>query len=629
MSRLGQVRKPIYPIALLYIAPLFACLPFTAYADACRPGDQAVALPAEASIYSSDSLLESTPSRSRPNETVCVDSATLARSSRSLTENPVEPVRAYLASAPEVPLSVRREYINRTGEPSPSEEIAPSTRARVPASDPVRETTRPRLSSVNRSTLLELDPSASCGGINLPPLPPRVAPNPEHSSEPIPDISVPGVPAGPDEEEPSEPTQSTPPGGTSLGGATSGSIPSDLLPHLERLSANDRRSEFYGSLIERRNELRESALADTQVLQGNWQEAPLDEMESRFTRARDSLSEQSAQVSLGKSRLSSGEQLRFSRQLQSASERAEIARQFTRTLQDRITRENERASLAGKNPVMNFLLVPDKTRNPLSRSSDLELLFGKSRDAAAATTADGLAQRLVMLQGLDSSARQRALEQLQLSEPISFTLPSGQSVDIPLLHNGYILGGGKTGLDCSSFVSDALPADIRKGTFTTWDFRTMWAYRRTGVPPRDPRYEEKRLSQVLEVSKAFDALDLYRGDEPAVGDLLVHRLPWETTGHVFVVREWHRDTKIASVIEASQSAGTIREREFPLSLDDPSRGKLRLIRPGLMLMRIRPVQQRVCTFRRASDRAPASVGAETATAAAAARPGTPYRGGAD
>jgi hypothetical protein len=352
-------------------------------------------------------------------------------------------------------------------------------------------------------------------------------------------------------------------------------------------------------------------------------------MEGRFARARDSLAEQSTQVGAGESRLSYGEQIRFSRQLQSASERAEIARQFSRTLQDRIAREKERAPLAGENPVMNFLLLPDKTRNPLSQSSDLELLFGKSRDAAAATTADGLAQRLVLLQGLDSSARKRALEQLQLSEPISFTLPSGQSVEIPLLHNGYILGGGKTGLDCSSFVSAALPADIRKGTFTTWDFRTMWAYRRTGVPPRDPRYEAKRLSQVLEVSKAFDALDLYRGDEPAVGDLLVHRLPWETTGHVFVVREWHRDTKVASVIEASQSAGTIREREFPLSLDDPNRGEFRLIRPGLMLMRIRPVQQRVCTFRRASDRAPASIGSEGADSAPQARPSAPFRGGAD
>jgi len=376
-------------------------------------------------------------------------------------------------------------------------------------------------------------------------------------------------------------------------------------------SALERSQDYYESLRESLESLRKSAESDEKELSSRYQDLTLQEVATRLETAEKQLESQSKAIEEGKSVLPEGERIRFSQTYKNAAEKARLARELTQDLERRKQQEEERARLAGGQPDMGFLLTPKKGENPLARSDELIDLLGKK---PAPTSPDGLTQRLVLLNGLPSKEKETTQKRLKLSEPLKLALQNGRSLEIELLHNGYRLGGDPSSLACSSFVSAALPTDIRKGTFTTWDFRTMWTYLRTGVPPKDPKYQTRRLEKVLDTATAFEALDLYRGEEPGIGDLLVHRLPWEPTGHVFVVREYHRETQIVSVIEAVQSAGTVREREFPLSLDTRPLDarqtlKARAIRPGLMVLRLRPVRQKVCSLRPQTDlgRGPASL----------------------
>jgi hypothetical protein len=386
--------------------------------------------------------------------------------------------------------------------------------------------------------------------------------------------------------------------------------------------------------LQAQSAIRDAAASDSATLAAPYEGIPLPELATRMQQARDHLTTLGDEISESASSLPEGEKIRFAQTYQNAAEKARLAKEYADELERRKTAALERAKLTGNNPLLEFLLKPAKDTNPLARSAELAELFGKN---PSPTSHDGLTQRLILLEGLGEVERKEAQKKLKLSEPLQLSLKDGKSVKIPLLHNGYLLGGGSSGLDCSSFVSAALPTDIRKGRFTTWDFRTMWVYRRTGVPPKAPKYDTDRMGLVLSTSKAFDALDLYRGEEPGVGDLLVHRLPWEATGHVFVVREYHRDSMIASVIEASQSAGTVREREFPLSLDPTVRSpaevhESRLVRPGLMVLRLRPTDQKVCSLRgNMSPRSPASVEITTPLPPSRQQQNPdrkPYRGGA-
>ena len=607
----------------------------------CRVGYAPFRIPAGGSAYDSAALQEGARSAAQGGDIVCAATGA-TRDDGPSAESAQEPIRAYLPDRPNQDLSLRRELLTLS-VPSVN-----ATQSAAPGSEP--ELAQPSsvfpLPSLPTTTLGQLsspEQTPNCGGINLPSLPPRLdpilpgtsngmgsgrSPASDGSDATPPGTTAPpaGSPTGP-EENPAASTGALPLPQPGSGQATSPApfrdFPNALRPQLDAISEGDRRQDFYQSLLQSQNAVRDAARNDAEVLSETWKNANLDELQARLKRAQEALRETGQQIENGTSLLPEGERIRFSRTYQNAADKAQAASELTQSLAERKRAEENRAALAGENPILNFLLQADKSANPLARSAEIENLLGRNSMSSAATSQDGLNQRLIMLGGLDPQKRREVAKGLKLSEPLNITLQDGSKVDIPLLHNGYILGGGRTGLDCSSFVSAALPPDIRKGRFTTWDFRTMWVYRRSGTPPKDPKYEPKRLSLVLDSSKAFDALDLYRGDEPEVGDLLVHRLPWENTGHVFVVRNWHRNSKIASVIEAAQSAGTIREREFPLSLDPQNSKRERLIRPGLMLLRIRPVKQKVCNYRRSDEllREPAEVRSPADSAAPTLPPG--------
>ena len=240
--------------------------------------------------------------------------------------------------------------------------------------------------------------------------------------------------------------------------------------------------------------------------------------------------------------------------------------------------------------------------NPLSKSvlngdqgarAELAQLFGADKPITKATTEDQLVNRQVFYWGLPQDRRDELAERIRLIETLKLKQKDGTEKTVPLLHNGYLMGGGDTAMDCSSFVSSVLPASVRKGSYTTLDFKAMYTLLRSGQIEVPPKYKKNREAWIRKVAQSFEALDLYDGAKPRQADLLVYRSEIAEAGnkgpafgHVFLVEEFNSKRLQATVIEASQSATTLRRRPFDLSVT-PMNKKVRPIRPGLMLLRLR------------------------------------------
>ena len=118
----------------------------------------------------------------------------------------------------------------------------------------------------------------------------------------------------------------------------------------------------------------------------------------------------------------------------------------------------------------------------------------------------------------------------------------------------------------------------------------------TGVFPSPPNYAPARAKLVKETSSAFTAIDIYSGERLGVGDILVYRPIHEPIGHVFIVKNINPVNMVTEVVEAAQSAGTIREREFPLSITPPNAPR-RVLRPGIMALRLCLTDNPACSYR--------------------------------
>jgi hypothetical protein len=201
-------------------------------------------------------------------------------------------------------------------------------------------------------------------------------------------------------------------------------------------------------------------------------------------------------------------------------------------------------------------------------------------------TPDALTDRMVLLNALSPEERARMLKQLHLVETPTLTGKNGKAEKITVPHNGYWLGGSRTGTDCSGLASQSLPAEVRKLRFTTLDFRTLYQLARTGryLPP--PKYDSDRLATLKELSHDFEAVQPHLGEDLKPFDLLVYRIGSEPIGHVFIVENYDRKTLEAQVLEASQSHGGLRSRHFNLSMD-PRNDPHRTVRPGLFALRLK------------------------------------------
>ena len=124
----------------------------------------------------------------------------------------------------------------------------------------------------------------------------------------------------------------------------------------------------------------------------------------------------------------------------------------------------------------------------------------------------------------------------------------------------------------------------------------MWIYAKTQRFPNPPRYSADRAQLVKDTATAFMPIDIYAGEPLAVGDLLVYRYITDPIGHVVIVRTYDSRNQRAEIIEAAQSAGTVRERTLELSVD-PINLRQRAFIPGLWDLRLKPVSNHACSYR--------------------------------
>jgi hypothetical protein len=246
--------------------------------------------------------------------------------------------------------------------------------------------------------------------------------------------------------------------------------------------------------------------------------------------------------------------------------------------------------------------------SPFGRVQSLVDLFPPlAQGPGRAATQDALVDRVIFYSGLPEEERKRLAARLKLAAESVFTGKDGRRRKLLLLHGGS-MSVGQSGIECSKFVSHALPADLRRGSFTTLDFRLIYELRKLGKFPRPPEIPAERERLLREVSRTFVPVDIYEGERLQVGDLLVFRLPWLTIGHVFVVRDYNPVTMRVEALEAIQGSGIVREREFPMSLS-PMNAPRRYVRPGFLALRLKDDgagRSDGCKLLREKKRAPAS-----------------------
>ncbi len=396
-----------------------------------------------------------------------------------------------------------------------------------------------------------------------------------------------------------------------LGSAAAGTLASAAYP-ARRLEETERRVGFLESVIRAKDAVENAAREDDRTVAAPYREMNLAQLGSALEQAERSIAEEAETLEKAESGMLHGDLARFQRIYSNARDQAAAGAALVR----------EEAQAQTQNSFQPVSLLPSLFQrsgvggdfSPLKATQRIAEFFGftpaaapenqsnaraentRAATATSASASERLTQRIVLLNGLPAAQRNQTLRRLNLAEPTRLTLPGGEVREVSILHNGYIMGGGKTGLDCSSLVSSTLPEDVRNARLTTLDLRSIWVYRWTGRLPAPPQYELEQSKKLKDVAWAFDAIDIYAGAPVEPGDLIVYRTLWQATGHVFIVRNFDKATLTATVLEAAQSgAGTLRERSFPLS-SDPLHAKQRHIRAGLYLLRVRPKRQTVCRY---------------------------------
>ena len=191
------------------------------------------------------------------------------------------------------------------------------------------------------------------------------------------------------------------------------------------------------------------------------------------------------------------------------------------------------------------------------------------------------AQSLLQFAGLTKDQQQALQPKLPFAEQVK--LKEAKAAPITILHSGYLLGNSMTGVDCSRWISSL----ISTNRLTTHDLRAIWLYLVEGKFPATPVYTPKQQSQLKRMASLLMPINVYTGDLPASGDLLVYRISQEQYGHVVMVKSFDFYSYLTWVLEAAQNAKGLQEREFPLSMDPPA-AEERFIRPGLYVLRPKP-----------------------------------------
>lgn len=350
--------------------------------------------------------------------------------------------------------------------------------------------------------------------------------------------------------------------------------------------------ELLEAAIDRRKSIAEAAKYDQKKVSTPYTSLSIEKLGEYFKRAEVNIAQNVKTLENAVDGLE-GERPRFTNLYQNALGKVEAAQEI-------LAEQQQNQQLAAVLPFEN-LLNPSAGDNPLARTKALADIFSGLDGTNTANTNDALIDRMLMFSGLPKEEQGRIFASLRLAENRELKLKDGTRAQLPVLHNGYIFGAGSSSMDCSSFVSSILPDEARKGQFTTLDFRAMYDYLKTGRMPTPPQWKEDRAKLVRSAARSFVGLNLYAGERLQVGDLLVYRLPWMLAGHVFVIRKYDPKTQTAVVIDAAQSAGTVREREFRLSVS-PAGAAIQHLRPGLFGLRLKTSDTTVCRYADASGK---------------------------
>ncbi len=358
---------------------------------------------------------------------------------------------------------------------------------------------------------------------------------------------------------------------------------------------NARGVEFVETALTRKRELETTAQNDSDSLTQNFSGISLAEGPQTLDRAKNYLRETAAKLESAQSGMFPGELARFRNLYLNAADKADAASSI---LQDHARTQVPETLKLPFNPF--DLQNLGKSKTPELR--DLTQLLGGATAGnlihrPSPTSEDALINRMVMFGGLKDSARKAAQKSLGLIYVPELTLASGKKEEIAILHNGYILGGNsKTALDCSSFVSEMLSPRSRGMRLTTLDFLQMWRFQRTGQFVKPPRYERSREEQVRNLARSFVPIDIYKGERLASGDFLIYRQPSDPIGHIVLVKKYDPNLDRVTMIDAAQSAGTIRERELDMSRRD-TQGR-RLVRAGFIALRMKANDNTACKYKR-------------------------------
>ena len=381
-------------------------------------------------------------------------------------------------------------------------------------------------------------------------------------------------------------------------GARTSMIPENQFDQLREsmyVAENARGTEFVESALDRKRQIESIAQTDSEILTSAFDKVPLSEAPQTLERAKNYLRETAAKLETVQTGMFPGELARFRNLYLNAADKADAASSI---LQDHARTQVPETLKLPFNPF--DLQNLGKSKTPEIRDLT-ELLGGATAgdvlQRPSPTSEDALVNRMVMFGGLKDAARQETQKSLGLVYVPELKLAGGKTEEIPILHNGYILGASsKTAFDCSSFVSEMLSPRSRGMRLTTLDFLQMWRFQKTGQFVKPPRYERDREEQVRNLSRSFIPIDIYKGERLASGDFLVYRQPSEPIGHVVLVKKYDPKLDKVTMIDAAQSAGTIRERELQMSRRD-SQGR-RMVRSGFIALRMKANNNTACQYKR-------------------------------
>ncbi|HCM39346.1 MAG: hypothetical protein A2X97_01690 [Bdellovibrionales bacterium GWA1_52_35] len=352
-----------------------------------------------------------------------------------------------------------------------------------------------------------------------------------------------------------------------FGGSNSVSLQNALM-----LSQLARGNELSNSALRKNIQVKNQEESDRKILDDRYQGVSQSELASRLKRAEAELGRMSQLLDQGRVKgISQADQAQLRNTLFNAADKAKIAQTLLNDSQNG-TAENGKA-------------------NPLLSNEKLRELFSRANKEQ-----DSVIDRLLMFNGLLESERTALLQKLFLAENVRVALPNGQTKLIPLLHNGYLNATGKSDLDCPTFVAATLSPKFRKANLTTMDLRGIWSLSRTGELPKGVKWGNGREEILKKVAKGFEAVDIYIGEIPQPGDLLVHRIPWQPNGRVLIVKNYDQKKMIAQVAEPSTDGSRLVEYNFSLSTD-PDDKEYRKIRPGLANLRLMAEDNAACRYR--------------------------------